>query len=190
MMLEIMIGVNLVVSIIGGGILVKWLVRHIRALEGTVKALEGTVKAQAETITTIKHVNETVVNVFTALDPERFLREVNVHKELADRKAAAIVEDAERKFRDERTAFSSVAVEMMQRMAEDYGEALSLALRFMPWVSKSHRALVIAETKLPDRVKASITEMAAQAPEWSAGGPRGLGLLLESGGVILREEEK
>ena len=169
MMLEILIGANLLISIIGALIVGRW-----------VYALKGTIEAQAATIATIQQVNETVVKVFMALDPERFIRHVTAYQELADRNAAAIVKDAERKFREERTA-------ALDRMTENYGQALEIALRFMPWVSKSHRAQEIAETKLPDNVKTMLTEMADKAPEWSAGGLRGLGLLLESGGVILRE---
>ncbi len=159
MLLEILIAANLVISIIGALIVGRW-----------VYALKGTVAAQAATIATIQQVNETVVRVFTALDPERWAKEVTVHKELADRKAAALVEEAERKFREEKTAFSSLAREAINRMSDHYGEALEMAFRFMPWVPKSQRALVIAQTKLPDNVKATMTEMAAESPEWGAGG--------------------
>lgn len=175
MMLEALIAANLAVSVIGGAVLVKWLVRHIRALEGTVKA-------QGETLATVTGLNNTFVNVFKAVDPDRWAKEVTVHKELADRKAAALVEEAERKFREERTALSSQTLEGVERMADLYGEAMSLALRFMPWVPKGHRPALIAGTKLTDHVKTGLTEMAESelVPDWSAGGFRGLGALLAS----------
>ncbi len=173
-LVQTLIAVNLAVSIIGGSFLVKWLVRHIRALEGTVKA-------QGETLATVTKLNDTLVNVFKAVDPERWAKEVTLYKDLVDRKAAAIVEEAERKFQEEKTTLSSRADEAMKRRGEYYGEAISLALRFMPWVSVSRRAQEIAETKLPDDVKTTLTQMAGEAPEWSAGGLRGrLGDILGS----------
>jgi hypothetical protein len=107
-----------------------------------------------------------VVKVFKALDAERFLRHVTAYKELVDKKAAAIVEDAEREFREKRTA----TVEEIKRLSEQYGESLGMVLQLMPWVPKSHRALVIAQTKLPDPLKKGLADWAAGAPEWSAGG--------------------
>ena len=169
MILEALITANLIISIIGALIVGRW-----------VYALKGTVAAQAATIATIQQVNETVVKVFLALDPERWAKEVTVYKELADRKAAAIVEEAERGFREERTALSSQAMKALEGMAHLYGAALGMAIRFMPWAPKSHRVAVIAETKLLDDDLTMLTEMADKAPEWSAGGLRGLGSLLES----------
>ena len=160
-LLQTLIAVNLAVSIIGGGILVKWLVRHIRALEGTVKA-------QGETLATVTGLNNTLVNVFKAVDPDRWAKEVTIHKELADKKAAAIVEEAERKFREERTALSGQTVEAVQRMGDLYKEALDMALRFMPWVPKSHRLVVIAEANLTDREKKTLTDLATENADWSA----------------------
>lgn len=155
-MLEVLIAANLVVCIIGGVILGRW-----------VYALKGTVDAQAATITTMKQVNETVLNVFRTLDPERFAREVNVHKQLADDRAKALVEEAQRKFVDERKAMSEGIRELIRLYA--LGTAASFYL--MRYVPKSQRAQVIGEMKVPEEVKSTLLEFAERAPESAPGIP-------------------
>jgi hypothetical protein len=154
--LEILIVVNLAVSLVGGAIVVKW-----------VRALKGTVDAQAETITTIQKVNETVLNVFTALDPERYAREVATYKDLADKKTTALVEEAQRQAEAQRTALADKAGQVMVTLSEMYGEALGLAVGFMPWVPKKRRADMVAEAKLPGDVKKNVMDLAEKAPDWS-----------------------
>jgi hypothetical protein len=158
MTLEYLVGAVLAVNVIGGLILGKW-----------VHALKGTVDAQAATIATMGLVNETVLKVFTALDPERFVREATAYKDLVDRKAAALVEDAERQSQTARE-------ETVQLLHHMYAEALGLALRFVAWVPKRYRAEVVLGIKMPDEVKGSIMEIADNAPDWSGGAPLGGGL--------------
>ena len=177
MLLEILIAATLAVNVIGGGLLVKWLVHHI-------KALEGTVKAQGETLRTIGTLNDTLLKVLGALDPERWAKEVTVYKDLTDKKVAALMEEAERKFRAERGVFAGHTVDAIDRMWDMYGEAIEVVLRYMPWVPKGHRVQVITETKLPDIMKKKLTDMAVESPEWpTALGSDGLlGLLVSGGG--------
>jgi hypothetical protein len=71
------------VNVIGCGVLVRWLVRQINALKGAVAAHEQTIQA-------VGTLNRTVLEVFKG--PERWAKEVEIHKRLADEKAAALVE--------------------------------------------------------------------------------------------------
>jgi hypothetical protein len=80
------LGAIVVINFIGLSVLVSWLVRTIRALQGNVAALEGTVRAQEQHIKSIAEINRSVVEVFKAMDPERWAKEVRYHKELADRR--------------------------------------------------------------------------------------------------------
>jgi len=153
-MMETLIAANLIISIIGALILGRW-----------IYALKGTIDAQAATITTIKQVNETVVQVFMALDPERWAKEIKVHKEFADRKAAAIVEEMERKFREKKSTFTEQAKDRIRTFVENYEAVLGLVIRFMAWVPGQSRVELITGMNLPDSVKKTLTDAAREAPE-------------------------
>src|SRR5713101_3123004 len=140
------------VNVIGGGLVIRWLARQIRALKGTVDA-------QTETLKTIGEVNRTVLEVFKAMEPRRWAEEVQVHKKLADEKAAALVDEARRQFEKDK--------ETLQETLKGYQEAVGVGLSLLPYVPKEERQKAVDDTAAPDSIKKVFLEVAATAPDWN-----------------------
>lgn len=148
------------VNVIGGAVL-------IRRLTQQISALKGTVEAQQEQIKTIAEVNRVAVEVFKAMDPERWAREVKVHKELADRKAEAMVEEARREFERDKAATGERAVQAMKQVWELYEGALAVGMKLVPYVPQNIRLGAILTSSGPDHVKDAYLDVAQKAPDWS-----------------------
>jgi len=160
-----------VVNVVGGGFVIKRLV-------GQIKALKGTIDAQETTLKTIGEVNKTVLEVFKATDPERWSKEVQIHKELADKKANAIIEEERRKLEQGHAAFKDSALKALNTLVGHYGHAVGVAMKLIPYVPKGMRRGLIKEAAAdgPEFTQKALLEIAETAPDWSAG--RGLARLL------------
>lgn len=162
---EIILGIMLGLNILGGAVLVRWLTRTIGALRGTVEALETTVSAQNETLQAVNQLNRTMIEVFRAVDPERWAKEVSIHKELADRKAATIIDDERRAFERERTVSHQRFRETGEAFIQHYGEALGVAFKFLAYIPRSMRDQAIAEAGIRDSLRDKFQDIAKAAPE-------------------------
>jgi len=152
-----------VVNVVGGGLVIWWLVKQINALKETVET-------QDETLKTIGQVNQTLLAVFKAMDPERWAKEVQIHKQLADEKAHAIVEQERQKLADEwRQAAGSA--ERTLRLAEsavdrlsDYAFASATLLQYIP---KGLRDRVIDELQIKEDIKRRFRTFSVDVPDLS-----------------------
>ena len=163
------LGAIVVINFIGLSVLVSWLVRTIRALQGNVAALEGTVRAQEQHIKSIAEINRSVVEVFKAMDPERWAKEVRYHKELADRRVETIIEEARRKLESDRQSMTEDANRRAKESGEAFLACLTFLLELIPYVLKTHRDLMIAKAKLGDDFKGVLRDYAARVPELKFG---------------------
>ena len=122
--------------------------------------LKSTVDAQGKTLSAIGEINRTVLEVFKVLEPERWAKEVRVHKQLADEKAAAFVEQERRK------AFVAVTT------AVDYFVGyVGASFVLMAYVPAEERAQIIESMEVKREVKDRLLQQAADAPDWSRVGP-------------------
>ena len=155
-----------VVNVVGGGLVIRWLVRQIEALKGTVDAQDKTLK-------TIGQVNQTLVEVFKTMDPERWAKEVQIHKQLADEKARAIVDQERQKLADEwrQMAQAGASAERTLRLAEsavdrlsDYAFASATLLQHIP---KGLRDRVIDDLQIKDDIKSRFRTFSVDVPDLS-----------------------
>jgi hypothetical protein len=158
---EVIASALLAVNVIGLGGLVVWLRRQINAMQGTIGALKGTVDAQKEALGAVGKINDTVLSVFTAMDPERWAKEVKTHKELADLKVERLLEEQRR---------SSEASEKdlrarNQRLRIDVGALVLQQTLLIPYVPKDQRIKILRTTKLDEDVRKILIEYAEEIPE-------------------------
>lgn len=146
----------LAVNLIGGTILVRWLVR-------TIKALESTVSAQGQTIATIGQINTTVLEVFKAMDPERWAKEVEIHKKLTDEKLEALLERKGREIEAQATEAREEAIRHLKNFVH-------LGIELIPYVPKHLRITVISGLAIPDDMKIVFLDYAEEVPDRGAGG--------------------
>jgi hypothetical protein len=152
-------------NIIGGVILVRWLVRTIGAMQRNITALEGTVRAQEQTLQAVGQINKTVLEVFQTLDPKRWATEVEVHKQFADERAAATIERAQRQREQEKAKFAKETVAEMRGMILTFGPYVKLASEFLAYVPKNQRLIAIEQAGLDDESKAAMLRQAEETPE-------------------------
>jgi len=157
-----------VVTVVGNGLVIK-------KLRDQINALKGTIETQDKTLKTIGEVNRTVLEVFKVMDPERWAKEVEVHKRLADEKAQAIVEAEKRKLAQDRAALQDNA----GKLVDHYKTVLGIGLRLIPYVPHGMRHQVLDEIRGSQDIKDVFREVAEKAPDWSSTG-RGLAALLSS----------
>jgi hypothetical protein len=150
----------LVVNLIGGGVLVRWLVRHIGALEGTVAT-------QAKTLQTVEGLNTTVLNVIKAIDPDRWAREVSAYKELIDSKAAAFIEEERRKIARQQQGTVQQVGAVLKMVADENARHYKLILSLLPFVPKANRLAAIRGADLSEPSRQGLLQSAESAPEWS-----------------------
>ena len=159
------IGVTLVViNLIGGAGLVGWLRTWIKALQGNVDALRQTVAAHEASLKSIGSVNSALLDVFKTLDPQRWAAEVDVHKRLADERAAALIERAERNFQEQRAQHGQLTKQMVGDAIVSLVPYSSIAIRFLPYVPKEERLRIINNSKLGDEFKAEMLKWAEETP--------------------------
>lgn len=149
------------VNLIGLGVLVRWLVRHIHVLEGNVRVLEGTVQAQQETLDTIGGLNRMAIEVIKAMDPERWAKEVQIHKDLADKKAAALIEDEKQRIAK---GTGAAIGDVLGRYEAIFGLTLSV----MPYIPKAQRAGLIRASVLGP-LEAPLLKLADETIDLSVG---------------------
>jgi hypothetical protein len=162
-MTDILLSILIVMNVIGGWSVIRWLHRNIRALEGNVAALQGTVKAQSETLETVGSLNKTALEMIRAVDPERWAKEVEVHKRLADAKATAIVDGERRKLGEVLEQAKGTREEAI-RIVEPI---LLLALRAIGHVPKHRRREVIQAANLTPDSERDFLDFAEEAPDLS-----------------------
>jgi len=105
--------------------------------------------------------------VFKALDPDRWAKEVEVHKRLADEKANALVEEAQRKFDAEKNVMSKRESAAVTKLLLLYGEAVSAAVTLLAWIPKSRRLKAIegAGLSADSPLKPTLLRDAQEAPD-------------------------
>jgi hypothetical protein len=145
-------------NLIGGTILVRWLVRHIRALEGTVSA-------QAKTLETVERLNKLALDVIAALDPERWAKEVAIHKELADKKVETILELEQRRLDREREDLAGATQFAIEQSAAAMKDNADNVIELLPYIPKSQRAAAIGRLTFSDDLKGVLYEYAEGVPE-------------------------
>jgi hypothetical protein len=154
------------VNLIGLGVLVRWLVVQINALKGTVDALKGTVAAQEQTIKTIGTVNQAVLEVFKATDPERWAKEITIHKRLADDKAQAIVEQARAEFDRSQAARDQNIKEALAYQAGVTEDYIRIVMTLLPYVAKPLRVAVLDSIQVRQSwTTSTLKHYAEQLPE-------------------------
>ena len=155
-----------VVNVVGSGLVIRWLVRQIEALKGTVAA-------QTETLSTIGQVNRALLEVFKAMDPERWAKEVQIHNPLAEEKARAIVAQERQKLADEWRQMTQAAAsaERTLRLAEsavdrlsDYAFASATLLQYIP---KGLRDRVIDDLQIKEDIKRRFRTFSVDVPDLS-----------------------
>ena len=155
-----------IVNVVGGGLVIRWLGKQINALKGTVDAQDKTLK-------TIGQVNQTLLEVFKAMDPERWAKEVQIHKQLADEKAHAIVDQERQKLADvwRQMAQAGASAERTLRLAEsavdrlsDYAFASATLLQYIP---KGLRDRVIDDLQIKDDIKSRFRTFSVDVPDLS-----------------------
>ena len=170
-MTEILLAVLIVLNVLGGSGVLRWLRRQIGALRGTVEALEKTVKAQDEALQAVRDLNKTALEMIKAVDPERWAKEGQIHKELADKKVEAVLDEERRKMELDKEVSKQRGLETIKTLVDYYGDALTLGLRLIPYVPKHLRAQVIKEVGGSSRVTGPFLDIAEKAPDWSTGFP-------------------
>jgi len=150
------------VNVIGGGLVIRWLVRQINALKGTVAAQDATLK-------TIGEVNRTVLEVFRAMDPQRWAKEVQIHKRFADEKAQAIIEDERRKYEREKEETARRGKDAVAFLFEETQRYIGAIIDLMPYVPKETRQSVLKEMRVSEHIRRILTEVADRSPDWSQG---------------------
>lgn len=179
------VGAFVALNLIGGYGLVRWLRTWIHALQGNVETLRATVAAQEANLASIGTVNQALLDVFKALDPQRWAAEVEVHKKLAGDRAAAMIERAQRELEREReqyveatkkTTTDAVTATTKEAVSESARIAIEMTIKamvpyvgvmasFLPFVPKSERLRIIKESKLPDERKTELLRMAEETRE-------------------------
>ena len=138
-----------VANLAGVALLLKW-----------ISALKGTVAAQEMALKTLSGLNATVLEIIKALDPERWAKEVQIHKRLADEKAAAIVED-------ERTKRRRDVAELTEFAFAEARSRYSIILRLLPYVPKLQRADLITDPGVMTETRDQLLQAAEQFPDLS-----------------------
>lgn len=136
----------------------KWLVRHINALKGTVEA-------QGRTLETVGKLNEALIKVFTALDPERWAKEVEVHKRLADQKVEALLAEGQRKFEEEKKALTGRSSEALDAAVNGWPASLTAAFRLLAYIPRNLRATIIRDMPIPGWLRGNLLQAADEFPE-------------------------
>jgi hypothetical protein len=161
----VILSAALALNIIGGTILVGWLVRTIRALQGNITALEGTVKAQEHTLQAVGQINRTVLEVFKVLDPERWAAEVEVHKKFADARAAATIEQTQQRYKRELETAEQNTRLTVQGVTHWFTPYVKLTLNFLAYVPMAQRRAAIEAAGFEEEAKAVMLREAEQTPE-------------------------
>ena len=149
---EMLLWAMLVLDVLGFGGLIYWMRQRIGALEAVVAT-------QTKTLDTVNGLNRIVLEVIQALDPERWAKEVKVHKELADQKVEALIESERRERQKELQTASAFALDVTKTHINDVFELL-------PYIPQSHRAPAIAKLGFDAEVKKVLYTYAEQAPEY------------------------
>ncbi len=149
-------------AIVGAGFVIRELLRQIRALKGTVDA-------QKKTLDTFESLNSAVVNLVNALNPDRWAKEIEIHKKLADQKAEAFVEQERRRLEHEKEATKQSQAEMIKMLLDHYGGLIKVGLRLLPYVPKDFREKTIKEAHAPEQVTKIFLDVMGEVPDWSGG---------------------
>lgn len=149
-LLAILIAVNL----LGGILLKRW-----------IDSLRGTVEAQKTALDAVHRVLDTVMNVFKATDPDRWAKEVAVHKELADKKVAALLDEERRNAEERIQQVDDRARAFYLPLAQLHEEALGAAIRLLAELPKDGRATIIREIGLHRINEEPLLKAATELPE-------------------------
>ncbi|HEY7250756.1 MAG TPA: hypothetical protein VIG37_09670 [Methylomirabilota bacterium] len=149
-----------VLDLLGFGGLLFWINRQIVALKGTVDA-------QAETLRTLQGLNQTALEVVKGVDPERWAAEVRIHKDLADQKAQALIDEARREFDQEKKSTLEKQARVAQVFRDQYSAALQLAFGLIAYIPKHSRMAAIEERDVPKDLKELYLKLAEKSPDRS-----------------------
>ena len=160
-----------IANLAGVMLLMKW-----------ISALKGTVAAQETALKTLSSLNTTVLEIIKALDPERWAKEVQIHKRLADEKVASLVEAERRRFEESRrtdmTGLASIFEEEFERL-------YTVMFGFLIQTPKRRRADIInGVAGLRDNMRGRLLKSAEELPDESfegsmAGGFEALGFAMQ-----------
>lgn len=175
---SVLLWAQFAVNVLGLGGLVFWM-RH------QMIALRGTIAAQTTALQALEGLNRTALEVVKGVDPERWAAEVRIHKELADRKAQALIDEARQKFDQEKRSVQEKQAEFVRFISDEYRAALRLAFGLIAYIPKEVRAAAINERGVPEDLRKLCLEVAEASPDWST--PPLLQLLLDSTSVGLGE---
>jgi hypothetical protein len=154
-----------VVALVVAGRVMWWLGQEIRALKGNVTALEGTVRAQRDALDALGGLNKTALEVVKAIDPERWAKEVTIHKELNDKKTEAVIEGARRRLDQDMTQATAAA----QVMGAKYQHSLVLSIGLLCYVPMGLRDKALRESPRGDgELIGFLLEGAPRLPDLSA----------------------
>ncbi len=152
-----------VANVAGIAFLMKWL-----------NALRGAVSAQQIALNAVTGLNKTALEVIQALDPERWAKEVRIHKDLADEKAAFMVE-AERKRFEERRRIDMTSLTSF--FAEEIDRHYAVMFRLLIQTPKHHRAALInGVAGLRDTTRGHLLKAAEELPDESLEGRMAAGI--------------
>jgi hypothetical protein len=155
-------------NLIGGGILVRWLVKQIRALEGTVQAQGNTISAQGEALRAADQTFRTLNDLTKAIDLEQWVKRYESHSKLLELEAQAKVDAANRELRESLEAAEAKgrqSIESWQKTAYGY---LSLAMSTMPHVPRPQRPALIDQSRMLPEMKTLFKDWAEHtAPDLS-----------------------
>lgn len=162
---DVLLLILIAVNLVGGYLLRQW-----------INSLRGTVEAQKTALDTVQRVVDAAMSVFKASDPERWAKEVAIHKELADQKAAAIVEDERRKSEERIQQVDGRARTFIEQLGRLHSEALGAAIRLLAEIPRESRAQIVGEMRLSPSTNEALLRAATELPDPVPPLPPGLGL--------------
>ncbi len=151
---DVLLVVLIAVNLMGGVLLRQW-----------INSLRGTVEAQKTALDSVQRVVDAAMTVFKASDPERWAKEVAVHKDLADRKAASIVEDERRKAEERVQQVDGRARVFVEQLAQAQREAIGAAIRLLAEIPRASRQQIVLELQVSPPIKQAFLKAAEELPE-------------------------
>jgi len=171
-------------NVIGGGILIRWLVKQVQALEGTVRTQGQTIGAQGEALKAADQTFRMLNELLKALDLEQWAKRFESHRKLVEAEGEAKLEAARRELRDELEAAQSRGQQTMDVFRKSLDSYMGLAIASLAYAPRSERAGLIDRSELPDGVTQTLKDWAALAPETPA--ERALGVLASLAEEVVR----
>ncbi len=152
------------ITIFGGGGLLYWMARNIRALKGTVGAQEKTIRAQSQIYSEIQGLLSTMRTVVESTDEPKMLERLKAYEQFVEKeKEAAMVLLGKRLGQQYELSVKNLS----SYIDEFFGAILSL-LPFIP--SQKRRAAIDSIRFSPrnEETKAKLYEYAESAPDFSS----------------------